>query len=118
MTEETKRKFQEAGLDLEGSLARFMNKEDLYERFLKKFLDDRNFEDLKNALKDQKYEEAFRYAHTIKGVAGNLGLTPLYEGIQPLVEDLRHQTCANLDEELSRTEADYELMVSLIKNMK
>ena len=33
---------------------------------------------------------AFQAAHTLKGVSGNLGLTPLYEVVCDIVEPLRH----------------------------
>ena len=33
---------------------------------------------------------AFQAAHTLKGVSGNLGLTPLYEAVCDIVEPLRH----------------------------
>ncbi len=42
---------------------------------------------------------AFEAAHTLKGVAGNLGLTPLYEAVCAIVEPLR-----------SRAGADYRSM--------
>ncbi|MSS64244.1 Hpt domain-containing protein [Velocimicrobium porci] len=82
-------KLQNMGIDVESTLKRFMQREDLYIRFLHKFIQDQNFAGLKNSLEVREYEEAFKYAHTLKGVAGNLGLTPLYEEVNMLVEKLR-----------------------------
>ncbi len=39
----------------------------------------------------KKYDEAFEDAHALKGVAGNLHLTSLYDAISQLVEPLRQK---------------------------
>ena len=82
-------KLRRCGIDVENTLNRFMQREDLYVRFLNKFKQDQNFAGLKESIENEDYEEAFKFAHTLKGVAGNLGLTPLYEEVAVLVEELR-----------------------------
>lgn len=83
-------KLKNDGSDVEDALERFMGREDLYIRFLHKFLEDTNFADLKESILKENYIEAFKFAHTLKGVTGNLGLTPLYSEVAILVEDLRN----------------------------
>ena len=61
-------------VDLEGALARFMGREDMYARFLYKLQQDETFQKLTEAVESQTLSEIERYAHTLKGVLGNLGL--------------------------------------------
>lgn len=71
------------------------------ERFVFKFLDDKSFETLCSALKEQNPEEAFRAAHTIKGVCQNLSFTALCEVVAELTEQLRDR---KIPEDLSKFE--------------
>ena len=48
-----------------------------------------SFSQLQSTLEEKNVEEAFRAAHTLKGVAQNLGFTPLYEATATLTEVLR-----------------------------
>lgn len=75
--------------DYEDVLGR-MRKETLVEKFALKFLDDPSFQTLQQGLAVHDRETAFRAAHTIKGVAQNLGFTGLYESASSLTEMLRH----------------------------
>lgn len=77
------------GCDIDGAMGRFLNKEDFYARCYKKFLKDPSFASLGEALQANNVDEAFRHAHTIKGVVANMGLTPLLEMVVEIVEPLR-----------------------------
>ena len=59
------------------------------EKFLVKFLADKSYEDLHRYLDEENYEEAFRAAHTLKGVCQNLGIKSLYESNYLLFRALR-----------------------------
>ncbi len=84
-----KEKLMVVGVDYEEVLKRFMGKEDFYLRMLRKFLDDKNYEGLKQAVEDKNWKEAFTYAHTVKGLCGNLGLGGILDYAGPLTEELR-----------------------------
>ena len=49
--------------------------EALVQRFVGKFLSDQSFQLLESSLKTENYEDAFRAAHTLKGVTQNLSFT-------------------------------------------
>ena len=49
----------------------------LIQKFVLKFLDDGSYDLLCRSLEEKNYEEAFRAAHTIKGVCQNLSITKL-----------------------------------------
>lgn len=78
------------GNDASGALARFLGDEALYEACFRQFLADPAFGALETAMDSGDGAAAFETAHTIKGVAGNLGLTELYHAACALVEPLRH----------------------------
>lgn len=80
---------RERGCDVDGALARFLNKEDFYTKCYKKFLDDPAFAGLDEALKQKDADAAFRHAHTLKGLTANMGLTPLHDLVVRIVEPLR-----------------------------
>lgn len=66
-----------------------MDDEELYAECFAMFMEDPSFVQLGEALKRQDDAAAFDAAHTLKGVAGNLGLTPLFAAICAIVEPLR-----------------------------
>ena len=77
------------GADVEEGLARCLNKEDFYAKCYKKFLDDPAFSGLDEALQKKDADTAFRHAHTLKGLAANMGLTPIHDLAVKIVEPLR-----------------------------
>ena len=64
----------------------------MIERFVGMFLNDPSYDGLKEAMENVNREEAFRYAHTLKGVSGNLSFTKLFEVSNELTEILRNET--------------------------
>lgn len=116
MTEEKKQKLQAAGVDLKGSLERFMNNEALYERFLGKFAADPNYQKLKEAMAAGDREQAEIAAHTIKGVAGNLGFTRLGALADQIVQRLRAgEGCGALQELFAEFDQSYQEIYSLLQ---
>lgn len=84
------------GVNYAEVMERFVDDEDLDFDCLMMFIDDPAFEGLRKSVADQDYVSAFDYAHSLKGVAGNLGLTPLYNIISQIVEPLRNRDYSDL----------------------
>ncbi len=78
-----------AGADMDGAMNRLVNDEELYATCFGYFMSDPAFDALGDALESKDYAAAFEAAHSLKGVAGNLGLTRLYQLSGKLVEPLR-----------------------------
>ena len=84
----------------------------LVKRFITKFLQDDSFEKLSASIRDGRREEAFRAAHTLKGVCQNLGFGKLLASTEKLTELLRPETdvvpegAAALLEEVTRDYAE------------
>lgn len=61
----------------------------IIQKFAGKFLADTSYEELKKYLAEGNVEEAFRAAHTMKGVCQNLAFTKLQKSSSVLTELLR-----------------------------
>lgn len=83
--------FEAYGADYDTTIARFMHKEDMYLRFLDMMFEDKSLQLLGDALEHSDIPAAFGHAHTLKGVVGNMGLTPLYKAACAIVEVLRRR---------------------------
>ena len=114
MTEQFKNQLQSAGVDVSGALNRFMNNEGLYERFLRKFPADTSYQNLLNAIDSSDFEEAFRAAHTLKGVAGNLGFDNLLTYIVPLVDVFRDKKSDIPSDQLQGAKDEYQKLLDII----
>lgn len=77
------------GANTQEGLSRCMNNEAFYLRLVRMGLRDEHFDMLKDAMASGDVKKAFDAAHTLKGVTGNLSLTPLYTPMCELTELLR-----------------------------
>ncbi|MBQ7933613.1 MAG: Hpt domain-containing protein [Lachnospiraceae bacterium] len=93
-------------MEYEETLGRFMNKEELLERFLKRFPEDTSYRHLKERLAAGNYKEAFSCAHTLKGVTANLGLESLRRPASEITELLRYCEEQPVDSDRLREEWD------------
>ena len=84
--------FEAYGADYAATMERFMGNEAMYLRFLDMLFQDENLSKLGEALDGGDLQSAFSAAHTLKGVAANMGLTPLYAAVCTIVEPLRAGT--------------------------
>ena len=66
-----------------------LRSEKLVQKFVLKFLNDGSYQLLQDSLAAGDREEAFRSAHTIKGVCANLGFDALLASSEALTEALR-----------------------------
>lgn len=76
-------------LDLESGLERVRGNKKLFRRMLDLFLKSAEFASLEEAIAADDHQKAEASAHSIKGVAGNLSLTLLFETSAKLMEEYR-----------------------------
>ena len=77
------------GIDSDEAVKRFNGQKELYERLLKKFPAAARDLEVVSFLKSGDYETALANAHSLKGVCGNLYLTPLFNAYSDIVVALR-----------------------------
>ena len=109
--------YEQMGADYEGVLGR-LRSEVLIKKFAKKFLDDGSFRSLKDNLAQKNGEEAFRAAHTLKGVCQNLGFDNLYKASFDITEKLRGRDTEGCEELLVKVEEQYNNTVDAIHMME
>ena len=80
---------KEFGADTEEGLARCMNNEAFYLKMVNMGLSDERFDSLGDMLTQKDYDAAFEMAHALKGVLGNLALSPIYKPMSEMTEYLR-----------------------------
>ena len=92
-----------------------LGSERFVQKFVLKFLNDTSFEVLCKAMEAGVQEEAFRAAHTIKGMCQNLSFTKLESSDSRMTEALRSGDMAGAKELLPEVRADYERTVQAIR---
>ena len=106
--------YNKFGGDYKLVLSRLMM-DKIVDRFIRKFLDDPSYNLLITSLNDKNYEEAFRAAHTLKGLCLNLCLDGLLKPIMELTEALRGGVGPAPQHLVEKTSAQYELTCSSIR---
>lgn len=113
---------QECYAELGGDFAEIKERLDsdtLIGRFIAKFLNDDSYDNLCLAIRDGRREDAFRAAHTLKGVSASLSLTKLFTSAEKMTELLRSATDSVPAETvllMDEVRRDYELTVTAIRN--
>ena len=120
MEDKFKSQLVESGADVETTLTRFMGNEAIYQKFLGRFPDDPNYHNLGKNLEEGAFEAAYECAHALKGVVGNLGLTPIFDRVSDLVEELRNKAPEDVNVERAKEEWQevkkvYEKFIAIIK---
>ena len=85
----TVEELRSAGADVETGLSRCVGNETLYLKLVNMGLGDTKFEELGAAVNAGDLSKAFELCHALKGVIGNLAITPLYEVLSDMTEKLR-----------------------------
>ncbi len=108
--------YEKVGGNYEEVLGRLMN-DMLIKKFLLKFLNDESYKNIFDNLEKQNTKEAFRAAHTLKGICQNLGLGTLYKSSYDVTEALRDGKNEVTDEMLSKLKEDYEMTINVIESL-
>ncbi|MDC7286814.1 Hpt domain-containing protein [Blautia schinkii] len=101
-------------MDLRGTLERFANMEPMLVKFLKKFAEDPSFQELSQAVADKDYPMMERSAHTLKGVAGNLGFQSLFHINQEIVDAVRAGDYSKIDDCFARDKEVYDNIIKCL----
>ena len=83
------------GAHVEEGLSRCMNNEAFYLKLVGMALQDGGFATLKTALEQGDCKTAFEASHALKGVLGNLSLTPLFDAASTLTELFRNKAAGD-----------------------
>ena len=109
--------YNKMGADYQEVLERLYN-EAMICKFVRMFLQDDSFQILEEALRRGDVKEAFRGAHTLKGVCQNLGFDALYAPASALTEALRGGTLDGADSLFPPVEKEYQRVVAALKELE
>ena len=107
----------EKGFDIVSARERFFGKREMCERYVIRFLEDPNYEEMIKAIREKDTEQAFHYAHTLKGVCANLSLWRMQDAVSGVVEGLRMGKLPR-EEEISDLEKCYQKTVVWVNLVK
>lgn len=93
-------------------------RESMVRKFALMFLNDDSYPKLEQSLKEGNVQEAFRAAHTLKGVCQNLGFTNLYQPAYELTEVLRAGTLEGSGEWFARVTEQYKITTDAIRGVQ
>lgn len=105
--------YQNIGGDYAAIKAR-LGKEELIERFVKKFPNEPSYAAMLKAVESGDIEGAFVATHTLKGVVANLSFQKLYEELSVMLEQLRPRQENASPNQLQRVVACYEQVLAEI----
>ena len=105
------------------AVRRRMPREQMIQKFAIRFLSDPSYDLLCTSLNVRNYEEAFRAAHSLKGVCQNLGFKRLEGSVSIITEYLRNWSSEEMDEKkcqqlLEPVSEDYKLVVENINQLE
>lgn len=105
------------GDNYESVLQRF-GTEALVERFALKFLNEKSYQNLKDCYTAGNIDEAFRAAHTLKGVCLNLGFDSVFEPSSQITEILRTGTLDGCDKYFPDLDEKYNKLIELLEQFE
>lgn len=112
---DTRKLYESLGENFDAVAARF-GSTDMVGRFAVKFAGDPSFDTLKLGLENRDGQQAFRAAHTLKGVAATLGFTRLAAVASELTESLRGGITDEAQPLYEKVEAEYERVIDALKS--
>lgn len=103
--------------DYEDAIGRLLSDERIV-KYLNKFAAGEDYSALLSALEEKRYEDAFRYAHNLKGMSLNLGITALAQSGSAVCEALREGApTVDIAPMLADLKRDYENTMTAISQL-
>ena len=117
MDEALLQKLTTYGMDVTGTLARFGGNEALMMRFLLGFPKDQTMDSLRDAMASGDREAQKVASHSLKGLSGNLGLTPVFEASSAMMNALRASEDTNVTSLYEALDQAYQAALSMIATL-
>ncbi len=104
LTAETLRQF---GANVSEGVARCLGDEEFYIDLVKSTIPDERIDELDRLIAEKNYDKAFEIAHALKGMYGNISITPIYDPIAEMTDLLRE-----------KKDVDYSSFIAKAKEQK
>ena len=100
-------KLKEYGANVDEGVKRCINDEGFYLSLVETVIPDTRIDELEAAINAKDYDKAFEIAHALKGLYGNIAISPIYDPVNEMTELLR-----------GRTDTDYTRLLNEAKQQK
>ncbi|MBO6137063.1 MAG: Hpt domain-containing protein [Lachnospiraceae bacterium] len=110
----TIKQLESFGVNTKEGLERCLNDESFYLGLIPSALDQSSYSALEQAIKANDMDAAFEAAHALKGVLGNLALTPIYEPVSEMTELLRSRAQADYDSLLKKVYKSRDALAAML----
>lgn len=108
------KRLKEHGVDTDGVINRLGKNESLYLSICLKFLSDRSYPLLQEALKAGNLEEVRAQIHTLKGVAANLGFLYMHALCKHILVFLDQNNRPPLEQDLRSLSQEYHILIAIL----
>lgn len=111
---------QEFYVEVEGNYDEIMKRLRTDERVMKfvgMFAKDESYNTLVRTMQEGNIDEAFRAAHTMKGVCQNMAFTKLFQSSHAITEALRGKDMEQANKLLDQVTQDYQMVMDGIKKL-
>lgn len=95
---------REIGVDVDGTISRFMNNSEIYVKFLARFPDEDRVTPIHEAVAAKDYDKLLAAAHKMKGVTANLGMNQLSAKAAEIVTKVRNGFFDGFEEDAAEVE--------------
>ncbi len=107
---------REIGVDVDGTISRFMNNSEIYIKFLARFPDEDRITPIYEAIAAKDYEKLLSAAHKLKGVSANLGMNELSAKAAEIVTKVRSGFYDGFEKDAADAERLSEQVCAVIKD--
>jgi len=104
------------GIDVTDALNRFSGSNELLEKYLNRFIEEKSYTELVIAMERADYAAAENAVHSLKGVTGSLGMTSLFQSSCALLAASRDKKEELFSPLLEEIKVKYEEISAVIKN--
>ncbi len=102
------------GVDIEGTVSRFMDDDEIYVKFLSRFPDEDRITPIKKAIEAGDNDALIKAAHKLKGVSANLGMNELSRKADVIVSKLRSNIFEGFEQDAAEAEKEYNIICDTI----
>lgn len=106
---------REIGVDVDGTISRFMNNSEIYVKFLARFPDEDRVTPIHEAIAAKDYDKLLSAAHKMKGVTANLGMDQLSAKAAEIVTKVRNGFFDGFEEDAAEVERLSKLVCGVIR---
>ncbi len=106
---------KEIGVDVDGTISRFMDNSEIYIRFITRFPQEDRVTPIKEAIESGDSERIISAAHKMKGTSANLGMTELSAAAAVIVDKARNGISDGLGDDYEKVRSLSEIVCGTIK---